>query len=203
MEGIRKKKDIDIIEINNPWGCNIEDDMENFKLNLGEKNKKIEESIIQYNKKKCNSGEIKIDINNYKNNFSSIKIHEFSKNKEKKIPIKGKPDPKKVPSEGLDDGTIDNLYKKRIGILDALKIERQLQDKYFEIFEYNVDLGLYALFKLFMTFGTRREVFYKFMENICKSVNNRGSQINNTQESFNFLSGLVQTSLDSFLRNNK
>ena len=198
-----KQKEIYIMEINNPWGENVEEDMEDFKLNLGKQFEKIEEEIIKYNKKQINSGEIKIDINNYKKYFSNIKICEFSKSKEKKVPIKAQYDPKLVPSEGLDDGTIDNLYKKRIGILDNLKIERALQDKFFELFGNNMDFGLYVLFKLFMTFGTRRDVFYIFMESLMKGVNKQHLQINETEESYNSLHNLIMNTMNLLKGNNK
>ena len=198
-----KEKDIYIIEINNPWGENVEEDMEDFKLNLGKQFEKTEKEIIKYNKKHINSGEIKIDINNYKKYFYDIKICEFSKSKEKKVPIKAQYDPKLVPPEGLDDGTIKDLSKKRIGILDNLKIEKELQDKFLELFENNMDYGLYVLFKLFMTFGTRRDVFYIFMERITKGVNKQHLQINKTEESLNSLNILTMNIINLLKGNNK
>ena len=197
-----KNDDIYIIELKNPWGRNNKKMVE-FKLNLDEKHKKIEENIIKYNKNKMNSGELKIDINNYKKNFRKIILCEFSKNKEKDIPLKAESDPNMFPPEGLDDGSIENLYGERIGILDALKIEKNLQEQFLEIFKYDLNLGMYSLFKLFMTFGTRSEVFYKFMECLIKSINNQPFENNNTEDSHNSLFHLAYNVLNLLQGTNK
>ena len=107
------------------------------------------------------------------------------------------------PPEGLDDGTIEDLYGERIGILDALKIEKNLQEQFLEIFKYDLNLGMYSLFKLFMTFGTRSEVFYKFMECLIKSINNQPFENNNTEDSHNSLFHLAYNVLNLLQGTNK
>lgn len=174
---VEEKKKINIITINNPWGCNVKDDMDKFDISLD--NEEIRKTIIDFNKKNKNleNGDIKLDIQNYINSFEFITLCPFKQvdEKEQKKGIKKK-EPKGFPSNGFDDNEIDEIHLKRKGILDSLNIEKNIQDRFFIKFKNFPELGLYVIFKLFINLGARREVFYKLMEEIDKVDNNTSSQ---------------------------
>jgi len=84
---------------------------------------------------------------------------------------------------------MEDIIKKRKGILDSLNIDQNLQKRFFIKFKNFKELGLYVIFYLFMNIGARREVFYKLMEEIDKVDSNTSSQSqsNFSQQIFNLM----------------
>jgi len=149
-----EKNDLKILKLNNPYGINYPEDMENFKLGLEEKYKDIEKEIINYNQNNVNNGNLKLDIKNFKNQFDLVEICSFTevKKKGKQQPIAGK-----APISPL---SIKISYERRKNILDALGIKKEDQKIFIDKCGGNLGKALYLLFKGFIKFGTSKETFY-------------------------------------------
>ena len=188
---VEKEKEINIIDINNPWGYNIEEKMNKFDIKLDDE--KIKMKIVNFNKSKSNleNGNIKLDFGNLINYFETITLCPFrnNENERKKNGLKKKV-PNGFPSNGFDDGTIDDINRRKKGIFDSLNIDEVSQKKFFNKFKNYKELGLYIIFSLFMDLGARREVFYKLIE-VIEGMNNdynsSQSQENFSQQMFNLL----------------
>ena len=188
---VEKNNEINIIDLNNPWGYNVEKEMNNFDIDLDDE--EIKKKIVDFNKSKNNlkNGNLKLDFGNLINHFKRITLCSFRKLKEEqqKDGIKN-PTPKGFPSDGFDDVTIETINQERIGIFDSLNIDKISQNKFFAKFNKSKELGLYIIFSLFMNFGARREVFDKLMESIDEISNdniNSQSQEDFSQQMSNLL----------------
>ena len=188
---VEKKNEINIIDLNNPWGYNVEEKMNNFDINLDDE--EIKKKIVDFNKSKNNleNGNLKLDFGNLINYFESITLCSFRKIEEEqqKNGIKKKV-PNGFPSNGFDDDTIDEINQERIGVFDSLNIDKNSQKIFFAKFNNCKELGLYIIFSLFMNLGARREVFYKLMEltnGISNDNNSFQSQENFSQQMSNLL----------------
>ena len=161
---------LNVIKLNNPWGHNNLVDMKNFKLNLDYKFINGENSIKKYNIKNYDNGNLKITENHLKDNFSQIFYCEFEKIEKKEnenIGDKGGngEDPDEYPgNESIDESTINNLYKKRILMFDAIGVPKNLQEIFWNKYEYDIDEGLFQFFIACLKFGTSLATFEKFME---------------------------------------
>ena len=149
-----EKNDLKILKLNNPYGINYAEDMENFKLGLDEKYEHIEKEIINYNKNNVNNGNLKLDVQNFKNQFDSVEICSFIEVKKE-----GKQPPKKGISP-IPPASIQKSYAERRNTLDALGIKKEDQKKFIAECGGNLGKALYLLFKAFIKFGTSKETFY-------------------------------------------
>ena len=180
---------LNVLKLNNPWGHNNLKDMENFKLNLDDKFINGEKSIVKYNIKNCDNGNLKIIENNLKENFDQIYYCEFKKvEKKEKENIEEKGDngenPEDFPeNEAIDEDTINNLYNKRILMLDAIEIPKNLQEKFRMKYEFDIDEGLFQFFIACLNFGTSLATFEKFME-IHQNQNQQSSLFNSLFSSY-------------------
>lgn len=85
--GTEKYDDIYIIYLENPYGFNRLDLIQNSQLNLSngmvykaEEHNNIEKKIIQYNIDNVNNGRLKIDIRSFSKLFTKIYICDFYSN---------------------------------------------------------------------------------------------------------------------------
>lgn len=172
-----EKSDLKILKLNNPYGINYPDEMEDFKLGLGRKYEDVEKEIIRYNKNNTNNGNLKIDIQNFKKQFDLVEICSFTDTK-KQRKIKG--------ISPLPPDKINESYDKRKNTLDALGISKEDQRKFIEKCNGNVGKALYLIFKAFMKYGTSKQTFYiRLLDN-----QNYGQNNSQNQSSFSFLSYL-------------
>ena len=184
INNIEEKKNIKILQINNPHGRNNEDKMKDFKLNL--KNDGVEKKIINFNikDKNINNGELKIDLENYLKNFFTLQICEFTKVESKKKEEKGTKGGSEVPSPEDDDSEniiplnpdiIDEINDRRKGILGSMGIGENAQNEFIDKFE-DIDDGISLFFSELelkyndqnITNTIHQNIFY----NILNSQNN-------------------------------
>lgn len=59
----------------------------------------------------------------------------------------------------------DKFYEEKIGILDSLGIDKNIQEQFFEKYKNDMEEGFYILFKTFMENGTSKKSFLKIMNN--------------------------------------
>ena len=149
--------------------------MEDFKLGLNSKYKKIEEEIIEYNQLNTNNGDLKLDVQNFKEQYDLVEICPFTETK-KKLKIKG-------TIGSPESGIIPINYKKRKNTLDALGIKKEDQNKLLEKCNGNLGKVLYLLFKAFMKHGTSVETFYTKLLGI-QNYNQKDDSQNNSFFSF-------------------
>ena len=176
-----EKNDIKIFKINNPWGYNQKDKLKNFELkNLeDDKYKEVKDEIKEFNEKDSNleNGDLKIDVENFKNNFYKINFIKFEKDFKSfgnsNLEIKRNPIPLNLPEDGLDD--TDEIFQSRKGLLGSIGVKEEEQKEFFTKFRNYPELGLYALFKCFMNYGTNRLVFSQFMSSISNTSNNQST----------------------------
>ena len=190
-----ENNDVKIFKINNPWGYNQKDKMKNFELkNLeDDKYKEVKDEIKEFNEKDSNleNGDLKIDVENFKNNFYKINFIEFAKDFKSfgnsNLEIKRNPIPLNLPEDGLDD--TDEIFQSRKGLLGSIGVKEEEQKEFFMKFRNYPELGLYTLFKCFMNYGTNRLVFSQFMSSISNTSNNQSTfsaDILNIIKSLNF-----------------
>ena len=170
-----EKSDLKILKLNNPYGINYPEEMEDFKLGLNSKYKKIEEEIIEYNQLNTNNGDLKLDVQNFKEQYDLVEICPFTETK-KKLKIKG-------TIGSPESGIIPINYKKRKNTLDALGIKKEDQNKLLEKCNGNLGKVLYLLFKAFMKHGTSVETFYTKLLGI-QNYNQKDDSQNNSFFSF-------------------
>ena len=199
---VSKENEINIIDINNPWGYNVKEEMDEFDIKLDDE--KIKKKIVDFNKSKKNleNGNIKLDIGNLINHFESITLCPFKniEKEQKKNPNKKKA-PNGFPSNGFDDGFINEINQRRKGIFDSLNIDEVSQKKFFNKFKNCKELGLFIIFNLFMNLGARREVFYKLIEVI--DGNNNDYNSSQSQENFSTQMTNLLNSFPNYFQINK
>lgn len=159
---------LNVIKLSNPWGYNGLEDMKNFKLNLDYNFINGEDSIKKYNIKNCDNGNLEITENHLKENFDQIYYCEFKtieKKENENIGDKGGngEKPEDPGNESIDERTINNLYKKRILMFDAIGVPKNLQENFRIKYQYDIDEGLFQFFIACLNFGTSLATFEKFM----------------------------------------
>ena len=185
-----------IIELQNPWGRNKQEDKEQFALNLDEKHKNIEDNLKKYFRDNIKIGKIKILIKNFKDNFDLLEVVVFNKiSEENKKEIEKNyigtfPWPP-VPEGGQK---IKGLSKRK-GILDNLGINEENQKKFFSKYKQDIDKGLSDLNNYFIKFGTCAKAFNELMDISDNPYNPDNSD--------NSLSGWIQWALNPFKWFNK
>jgi hypothetical protein len=114
--------------------------------------------------------EIKIDFNSAKTKCE-INIVNFVEESSKKI--KNKKKRKKLLNDerqyelmnASETNNYDKFYEEKIGILDSLGIDKNIQEQFFEKYKNDMEEGFYILFKTFMENGTSKKSFLKIMNN--------------------------------------
>jgi hypothetical protein len=114
--------------------------------------------------------EIKIDFNNAKTKCE-INIVDFVEESSEKI--KNKKKRKKLEKDerqyelmnASETNNYDKFYEEKIGILDSLGIDKNIQEQFFEKYKNDMEEGFYILFKTFMENGTSKKSFLKIMNN--------------------------------------
>lgn len=161
------KKDNIIIELNNPWGEN-KNDIKNFDIDINDNETKLYIKTFYIDQKNVNGGELKIDIKSFMKYWKTMVYIKFKKDIKEPENAEKKNLPIGVPPEGLGEGEIDELFRKRIGILDYIGVESYRQIEYIKLFEKNPELGIFLLFHFFMNFGTTGKSFNVLFEALKK-----------------------------------
>ena len=78
----------------------------------------------------------------------------------------------------MDEDDIDKIIRDRIGILDYIEVDRNLQNEFLEMFENCPEMGIFFLFHVFMNYGTSKDNFMILMKGL---KNNFNTHSNNTQ----------------------
>lgn len=177
--GLQKKNNEKIIHLNNPWGFNYEDDMKDFDIKLNDTDVKNYIKDFNLEKKNLNNGDLKIDIKSLIDNWQRITFIPLKKDEKKKTKtVIKKPLPEGVPPDGMDGDDIDKIIRDRIGILDYIEVDRNLQNEFLEMFENCPEIGIFFLFLVFMNYGTSKDNFMILMKGL---KNNFNTHSNNTQ----------------------
>lgn len=178
IEEYDDKSEIKIIELQNPWGINIQEDAEQFALNLDEKYKYIEDNLKKYFSDNIKIGKIKILIKNFKDNFDYLEVVVFNKISEaNKKEIEKNYGGTFFPwPPGLEGGQKIKGFSKRKGILDILGISEENQNKFFLKYKDNIDQGLYELNNKFIECGTCPRAFNELMD-IFDNTNNSDNSL--------------------------
>ena len=177
-----EKSDLKILKLNNPYGINYENEMKDFKLGLDTKYKEIEEEIIEFNQINTVTGDLKLDIQNFKNQFDLVETCHFTDTK-KKTKIKG--------IGSLPPEIIQKSLEKRKNTLDALGISREDQKKFLKKYNGNIKKALYQQENAFRKYGTSQKTFYTKLLNLQNFGQQNNAQNDNQNNSyFSFLSYL-------------
>ena len=192
-----KINDVKILRLNNPWGYNKKE-MKEFDININDEEAKMEIKKFNIKEENINSGELKIDIKSMMKCYSTITYIKFKNIDEEPQKGEKKPLPEGVPPNGLDNEDIEDLFKKRKGILDHIGVESFKQKIFLKSFQKNPELPLSLLFYTFMNYGTNLNSFNAIFEGIQNkfSTNSFNSEMNQNQifDIFSQLTGNLQNS---------
>ena len=198
---LEKRNDEKIIELNNPWGYNGKE-MKDFNIEMNDIDTKKYIKEFNIRDDNINTGEFKIDLKNFKENWGSIKFIKFKNDKESEKGEK-EPLPENIPPGGLDDDDIDDLFKNRVGILDYIGVNGSRQNEFFNSFKNNQELGIFFLFYIFMNYGTTQNNFNALMNGLKNNfnINSFNNQMNQNQ--FSSLISQTINLIQNLLNNNK
>ena len=191
------KKGEKIMELNNPWGFNDYEMME-FDTKINDLEVKMYIKSFNINQNNLNSGELKIDLKSLMDYWSDITYIKFKKDMKEPKNAKKKKLPIGVPPDGLDDGDIDEIFGKRIGILDYIGIDRNTQKNYLKQFKDNPELGISLLFFVFMIYGTTKTNFYGLLDVLKRISQNKSQKTENFNQSSDIFSEFMNLAVSQF-----